>query len=78
MALLEIWADTRGQSACRSCGAPIEWAEMVKSGKRMPFNGEIVPVRSEHRDGRLVEIVDSTVTTSHFSTCKDAKDWRRR
>ena len=78
MALLEIFGDTRGKATCRSCGAPIEWAEMRKSGKRMPFDGEIVAVRTSYVDGRLIEIVDSTVTTSHFATCQHATDWRRR
>ena len=79
MALIHIYADTRGRSACKSCQAPIEWAENVATGKKIPFDGEIVPVRSYNDDDhRLIEVVDTAVTTSHFATCPDAKDWRRR
>ena len=53
---------------------------MVKSGKRMPFDNGIVAVSTKHDPDtrRLIDVVDSTVSTSHFATCKDAKDWRRR
>lgn len=81
MAILQIYADTKGKGRCRSCGADVTWAELT-SGKRHPFNGEIVVVRSQgsmlEGDGRVVEDVDTEITTSHFATCPDAKDWRRR
>jgi hypothetical protein len=73
----EIFADTRGPGKCRSCEAAIEWAEIVRSGKRMPFNAPIVALRTRHDDaGRLVEEVD--LATSHFGTCPDAKKWSGR
>lgn len=83
MALIEIYADTRGKARCRSCEARIEWATVVKSGKKMPFDGEIVPVRSYHEGpdsftGRLIEVVDTTVTTSHFATCPQSDRWRKK
>jgi hypothetical protein len=74
---ITIWADTRGLSRCRSCNAAIEWAEVVASGKRMPFDGEIVPVSSAHKDGRLVEVVDTDVTRPHWASCPQAEQWRR-
>lgn len=76
---IAIYADSRGKGTCRSCGAPIEWAETVR-GKRMPFDGEIVAVRTEGSPirGRVVEYVDTAITASHFETCPDAQDWRRR
>jgi len=46
MAILLIYQDSRGLGRCRSCGAAIEWAELV-SGKRMPFNPPIVGVRTQ-------------------------------
>lgn len=76
MKTIEVFADTRGAAQCRSCNDAIEWAEIVKSGKRMPFNAPIVALRTRHQDGRLVEEVD--LTTSHFATCPDAKKWGRR
>jgi hypothetical protein len=78
MALLQIFDDTRDKSTCRSCNAPIEWAQLRQSGRRMPFDGDIVPVRSEVADdGRLVLVVDTSVTRSHFATCPHAAGWRR-
>jgi hypothetical protein len=76
---VKIYQDSRNLSACRSCGAPVEWAETA-TGKRMPFNPPIVTVPvlvPVIIDGRVVEDVDGA-TVSHFATCPDAKDWRRR
>lgn len=80
MAILRIWQDTRRLGTCRSCGAPIEWGELI-SGSRMPFNAPIVAVRAQDElltGGRTIEDVDTTVSISHFATCPDAKDWRRK
>jgi hypothetical protein len=79
MAKTQIYGDTRGKSVCKSCGAPIEWAEMVASGRKMPFDGEIVAVRTEHEPGshRLIEIVDLAVSISHFATCPNASNFRK-
>jgi len=80
MAILKIYQDTRNAGHCRSCGAPVEWAEIV-SGKRMPFDPPFIVVRTQGNllaGERTVEEVDSTVTRSHFATCPDAQDWRRR
>ena len=82
MAILQIYADSKSAlTTCRSCSASITWAELT-SGKRHPFNGAIVGVRSQgsllEGAGRVIEDVDTTVTTSHFETCPDAEDWRRR
>lgn len=79
MAILQIYQDSKGPGRCRSCGASITWAELT-SGKRHPFDGEIVAVRTQGSvlEGRVIEHVDTTVTTSHFATCPDAQDWRKR
>jgi len=80
MSVLQIYQDSRGPGRCRSCGAAIEWAELV-SGKRMPFDPPIVAVRTQGNilaGARTVEDVDTTVTASHFATCPDAGQWRRR
>jgi len=79
MAILKIFQDSRNNGTCRSCGATVEWAELV-TGKRMPFDPPIVAVRTQGSfiSGRVIEEVDSMVTLSHFATCQDAKEWRRR
>lgn len=78
MAILNVYDDTRGRGECRSCKAPITWFEMVSSGKRMPFDGDVVFVRTRTEDGRLVGGVDNSVNPSHFSSCPQASNWRRR
>ena len=80
MSVIQIYADSKGLGTCRSCGAPIEWAETT-SGKRMPFNPPIVAVRSQgsllEGEGRVIEHIDTSITATHFATCPDPKDWRR-
>jgi fructose 1,6-bisphosphatase len=80
VAILRIFQDTRRLGTCRSCGAPIEWAALV-SGSRMPFDAPIVVVRAQDEflaGGRTIEDVDTTTTVSHFATCPQATQWRRR
>jgi hypothetical protein len=79
MPILKIYADSKGPGQCRSCGAAITWAELT-SGKRHPFDGEIVAVRSQGSilEGRVIEDIDTSITRSHFESCPDAKDWRKR
>jgi hypothetical protein len=73
----EIWSDTRGFGPCRSCGARLEWAELVKGGKRMPFNSPIVALKTRHDPdtGRVIETVD--LSTNHFANCPQGKEWSR-
>ena len=69
---------------CRSCEAEIIWAETV-TGRLMPLDA--APVR----DGNMVFINGQTrpasaedrrlrrpLYKSHFATCPQYKDWRRR
>jgi hypothetical protein len=77
MANMRVYDDTKGAGTCRSCGASITWFQLV-TGKRHPFDGEPAYVRTVAVDGRLVGEIDTAVSTSHFATCPQAKDWRRR
>jgi hypothetical protein len=74
---IEVWADTRGRGRCRACGARIEWAEIVKSAKKMPFDADLVALRTRHhaQTHRLIEEVD--LATNHWATCPRAADFRR-
>lgn len=79
MPILEVFDETRGRGECRSCHAPITWFELVNSGKRMPFDGDVVFVRTRTDDDRrLVGAIDTSVNKSHFATCPQASKWRRR
>jgi len=75
MKTIEVYADTRFTTLCRSCKADIEFGQNVKTGRSMPFNAPIVALRTRHDDAhRLIEIVD--LSTSHFGSCPDANKWR--
>jgi hypothetical protein len=80
MSLIDIWAKSKGPGKCRSCGAVITWAEVVKSGKRMPFDGEIVSVKTSHHPetAEPIETVDTTITKSHFASCTEPDKWRKK
>ncbi len=80
MAWIEVWAAGRNTARCRSCNARIEWATTVKNGKKMPFDAPIVAVSTKRHPetGEAIDVVDSTVTTSHFATCPDAEKHRRK
>jgi hypothetical protein len=81
MALIRIYQDTRGLGECRSCHAAIVWAEVVESGKKMPFDPPLHPVKTEgnpiHGD-RIIETIDSSISRSHFASCPDAGKFRKR
>lgn len=78
MAVIGIYADSKGRGRCRSCHAAITWAETIR-GKRIPLDGEVVTVRTEGSPitGRVVEYIDTDITKSHFATCPQANNWRR-
>jgi hypothetical protein len=73
-------------SVCRSCGAPITWAE-TKSGRRMPIDAD--PVED---GGTIMFAADGTTTVPyvivrpagegthrpHWVTCFNADQHRRR
>jgi hypothetical protein len=80
------------RAACRSCGAAVIWTE-TERGKRMPVDAEPVHddgiagttfvLRAEHEPPLAVAawpaaFPDEPHYVSHFATCPDADDWRRR
>jgi hypothetical protein len=73
-----VYADTVGRARCRgeSCRAPITWAELVTTGRKMCFDGELVALRTDDRDGRQIWEVD--LDANHWATCVDSKGFKRR
>lgn len=65
------------RGTCRSCGAEIEWAETV-TGSRMPFNPPVAFVPRLDDLGDDVVEIDRATTVSHFATCPQAEQWRRK
>jgi hypothetical protein len=79
------------QETCRSCGAPIIWTRTAFNGKPIPIdlaptdNGNILlQPRDTERHIALVlppgdeRITTETTYTTHFATCPDSDQWRRR
>ncbi len=69
-------------SACKSCGAPIDWLKHEKTGKRAPIdvapspNGSCL-VNLEEGSYRIAfERSSGTLYTSHFATCPHAGQHR--
>ncbi|MEU6387686.1 hypothetical protein ABZ847_29485 [Streptomyces bauhiniae] len=73
---------------CRSCSAQIIWAT-TERGKTMPVNAEPEPggnVQLVEQYGQLTAVVvpakrafgRTTLRMSHFVTCPNAAEWRRR
>lgn len=67
MAVIEIWQDSKRKSRCRSCSAPVEWAVSAKTGRSMPFDGEIVAVQTQGSmlTDRVREVVDTSISPVH-------------
>lgn len=56
-------------SKCRSCDAEIMWVK-TKTGKNMPINYDPELVNEKEFDADRME--------SHFSTCPDANQFKKR
>lgn len=78
----ELTADAN----CRSCGAPIVWAHTV-GGMRLPVDLALVAGGNVVLDRTPGVGLVATYTKpdpaiarylSHFATCPDAAEWRRR
>lgn len=69
---------------CRSCGAPIRWVVIEKSGKRMPVDSEPSITGNIAVSGERASYVtpDANATPmrhlSHFATCPNATSHRKR
>lgn len=75
-------------AACRSCGGPIVFARSRATGKTMPFeadqmrgewvlvNGEAIHEGAPPRGDTPGDPVPRY--TSHFATCPQAGQWRRK
>lgn len=77
---------------CRTCGAPVRWVHVDESKKRMPIDpdaspkGNVYVVRWDDRTP-VVRVVSAEnpappeavlLYTSHFATCPNADDWRKK
>jgi hypothetical protein len=73
---IDVYSDTRQAGRCKGCDADLTFAEVVKSGKRMPFNGVPVALLTRHDEAhRLIETLD--LNDNHWASCPNAGDFRR-
>lgn len=72
---------------CKSCGARVLWARTVKGSKGIPLDPDPEPGGNvklrRGKDGALeAEVVEARpdvwLHQSHFVTCPQADQWRRR
>jgi hypothetical protein len=67
------------KGTCKSCGAEVVWITMKGSGRPNPLNP--VPQRriviESRGDEDPVGVVVATYE-SHFATCPQAKQWRKK
>lgn len=77
-------------SECRSCKAPILWAESFRTGKKMPIDasptmdGNLILAYRKSENRLFLESFGGEGVhhgrlryTSHFQTCPDRKEHRR-
>jgi hypothetical protein len=71
-------------SVCKSCDAPIRWVKMAATGKSMPLDvqrsasGNIVLDEKTGLGGFALPGDERPRYVSHFATCPNAKQHRRR
>ena len=74
---IEVYADTKGRVRCCGCDARITWAEIVKTSKKMCFNGDPVALRTHQTiDMRLIEVLD--LSENHWATCPEREQFKKR
>lgn len=68
------------EAKCKSCGATIIWA-VTTNGAKAPMNADFVPLdlkTIKAAGGAEVEIVSVAGKASHFATCPQAQQFRRK
>ncbi len=73
---------------CQTCQAPIEWTVSATTGKKMPIDAEPAADGNIVLTGgkamvlspieRLAVAAGTPLFRSHFSTCKQADEWRSK
>jgi hypothetical protein len=76
MTTVQVYSLTRGRGTCRGCGAPIVWAQVVSTGKKMPFNPPATALSTlTDAADRRIDVVE---LDSHFATCPKADTFRKQ
>jgi len=75
--LLFVWSRSRRSARRRSCDAPLTFAQLVSSGKWMPFDADPVALKTSQDPAtrNLIEHLDAADV--HFRTCPQAEEFRR-
>lgn len=81
------------KAECRSCRRPVVWTTNVITGRRMPVDAEplvggnvVLITGNQDPEARVLKRDEQSVReargeelyVSHFSTCPQAKEWRRK
>lgn len=75
--LVPVWSRSRFAATCKACGAPMTMAQLVASGKWMPFDADPVALKTSQDPAthNLIEHLDEADV--HFRSCPQAGRFRR-
>lgn len=76
--LVLVWSRSRRAAKCRACDAPLTFAQVVSSGRWMPFEADPVALKTSQDPAtrNLIEHLDPSDV--HFRSCPQAGSFRRR
>lgn len=76
--LVLVWSRSRRSAKCRSCDAPLTFAQVAASGKWLPFDADPVALKTslDPSTNNLIEHLDAADV--HFRTCPQASSFRRK
>ncbi len=76
--LLLVVASSRFSARCKSCDQPMTMAQLVGSGKWMPFDADPVAIRTsiDPQTSKVIDHLDAADV--HFRSCPGAASHRRR
>lgn len=79
MKTTQIYADSIRRAKCtgRNCYRPIWWAQIVETGKQMPFDREPVALEAQHTLFGDREIWTVDLEANHWATCVNAPEFKR-
>jgi hypothetical protein len=77
---IKVWTDSIGPAICRGakCRKPIQWGEIVSTGRKMCFDGDAVVLRTGNDPQTWREYSEFDFADNHWSTCQDAKSFDRK
>ena len=76
---IAVYEDTKGHGVCagQTCGASLTWYQTL-SGRRMPFTGDPVPLRSAHDAPSHRLLLFFSSDDAHWTACPDRDSFKTK